>query len=565
MSQGPPPSRMGSWRIVPSPAALLGSLLAAYAVVALFSVWTLASHDYETEYLALGNLVVRGQIDLYQDELRGHWPPLPFYVYGAPQALLGPSLLGGRLVSFGLGALLVALVFVLANRWAGPLAGTIAAALVCTHGLVIGYFATVHFAGLVALAHLLGLHVLHGPGGRSRPLVAMAIFASLFLVKNNYWPAIPFVLALLAARPQPARRRLALVIIAVAAPIAFFAWDPRHLKMLAYVPLIQRWVEPLGYLPWYLLTEDAGRMAASEYADIAWEFSWSGRLRGIAGGMLFLAKRYAVWLALLALAALVALARSRDWRGALRLWGLPAVATTFWLFWYLVAFQFVVMGPYAKQAVGFVGAVAPLLAVAIGCLVALVVERFLPSRTARIAMVSLVGVALLASPWVHRHHNLPRRVTLSDAPTAALPRVASRLATLLPADELRVFSLADPMPLHLAGRRAYLQQFNQERWGFTSLRDRARYARVGMWGPAEVEEWLGADARYAVVESGLARFYRNRPAYRAVMDRIDALLARHFTLLEEIDGRTGESFRVFRRKPPNTVEDVGRHRDRASP
>jgi hypothetical protein len=210
------------------------------------------------------------------------------------------------------------------------------------------------------------------------------------------------------------------------------------------------------------------------------------------------------------------------------------------------------MGPYAKQAVGVVGAVAPLLAVAIGCLVALVVERFLPSRTARVAMVSMVGVALLASPWVHRHHNLPRRVSLSDAPTATLPRVASRLATLLPADEPRVFSLADPMPLHLAGRRAYLQQFNQERWGFTSLGDRARYARVGMWGPAEVEEWLGADARYAVVESGLARFYRNRPAYRDVMDRIDALLARHFTLLEEIDGRTGESFRVFRRNVSGT-------------
>jgi 4-amino-4-deoxy-L-arabinose transferase-like glycosyltransferase len=62
---------------------------------------------------------VRGEISLYQDELRGHWPPLPFYVYGTLQTLTGPSLLSGRLLACVIGALVLALVFLLATRWAG--------------------------------------------------------------------------------------------------------------------------------------------------------------------------------------------------------------------------------------------------------------------------------------------------------------------------------------------------------------------------------------------------------------------------------------------------------------
>jgi hypothetical protein len=533
--------------------ALLLCLLAAYLIIAVFSALTLENHDYETEYLALGNLVVRGQLSLYADEMRGHWPPIPFYFYGAPQALLGPSLIVGRVQSVLLGALVLTLVWALATRWAGPVAGATAAALFCSHGYVIGYFASVHFAGLVALLHLLALYVLFCTEWPRRHLLAMTLVALLFLVKNNYWPTIPFMLGIILWRTPSFQDRLAVIAIAAVIPGIFFASDPRHLKMLAYVPGLQGWVEPLGYRPWYVLTEDAGALAKSgEYADIAWEFSVSGRLRGIAGGVFFLVKRYAIWLAVLAVVAALAAWRSRDWKAAARLWSPPGVALTFWLFWYLVACQFVVLGPYAKQAVGFVGAVAPLLAVAIGCLAAVVVTRGSPARPGRLAILTLIALGIVASPWIHRHHNLPRRVTLADTPVAVLPRVATRLAARLPAGETHVFLLGDPMALHLAGRRAYLQQFNQERWGFTSLRDPERYRRVGMWGPAELEGWLGVDARYAVLESAVVGFYRNRPLYRPILDRLDALIVQHFTLLEEIEARAGDRFLVYRRKdaPP---------------
>jgi len=494
--------------------------------------------------------VVRGELSLYADEMRGHWPPVPFYFYGAPQAWLRPSLMLGRLESVALGAVVLILVFGLAQRWAGPVAGATAAALFCSHGFVLGYFATVHFAGLVAVLHLLGLYVLFATTWERRHLVAMAIFALLFLVKNNFWPTIPFMLLVLAlARGRPLAERVALVAIAIALPLAFFAWDPRHLKMLAYVPGLQPWVEPLGYRPWYALTEDAGELAMrSEYADIPWEFSLSGRLRGIAGGVLFLARRYAAWLVLLALVAAIAAWRTRDWRSARRLWSPPGVALTFWLFWFLVACQFVVLGPYAKQAVGFVGAIAPLLAVAVGCLVAATFTRFVAPGPARVVVAGAVVIIVLISPWVHRQHNLPRRIAASDSPLVTLPKIATQLAALLPAGDTRIFYLADPMPLHLAGRRSYLQQFNQERWGFTTLRAPERYRRVGMWGPAEVEAWLGGDARYAVLESDAVTFYRNRPRYRPILDRIDALLAERFTRIGEIRGRGDDTFVVFRAK-----------------
>jgi hypothetical protein len=526
---------------------LLACLLLAYLVLALFYAWVLVNHDYESEYLALGNLVVRGELSLYQDEMRGQWVPLPFYVFGLSQVVFGPNLLAGRLMAIGLGAMVVVLTFELARRWSGAMAGAVAAALVCTHGLVMGYFATVHFAGLVALAHLLAVYVLFCTDWRGRDLIAMAIVSALFLIKPNYWHTIPFVLLVLVWRAGTPGRRIALVAVALALPVAFFLWDGQHVKMLAYIPVLRTWVEPLGYAPWYSLTEDAGLVARSDYADIPWDTSLSGRLVPVVKALLFLLKRYAVWAAVVV--GLVALAA---WPGAAResrdRWAPPGVRFALWLFVYVVAFQFVVMGPYVKQAVAFAGPVAPLLAIVIGHLFATVVAEPARPRLLRGAALGGMVLALAVSPFVHRHHNLPRVVAVADAPISALRTSAERLAAVIPASETRVFSLADPMPIHLAGRRTYLQQFNQHMFVFTSLRDRTRYVRVGMWGPTELEEWLGADARYAILSASVVDSYRSRERYRPILARMDALLAQEFVEIAAIPGLAGDRVTVYRRR-----------------
>jgi hypothetical protein len=520
-------------------------LLVAYLIAAGFSAWTLWNHDYETEYLALGNLVVRGQLDLYQDEMRGQWVPLPFYVYGLSQVLAGPSLLAGRLLSIGLGAAVLALVFGLAARWGGPAAGAAAAALFCTHGLVMGYFATVHFAGLVALLHLLAIHLLFPRAGPGRDLGAMAVVSLLFLVKPNFWLSIPFVLAFTLWRARSARRRLALVLVALALPAAFFAWDARHLKLLAYVPVLRDWVEPLGYRSWYSLTEDAGQVAASDYAAIPWAMSAAGRLGAVAMSLVFLIERYAAWFG--ALAGLLVLAALGARRAGRSRAPVPAgLRFTAALYAFVVAYQYLVMGPYAKQVVGFLGAVAPLLAVVVGWAFGTALGAAGGRAVARLA-VAMLALAVIASPWLHRSHNLPRRLA-GEGPIATAGRVAGRLAAAIPPGETRVFSMADAMAVHLAGRRSYLQQFNQERFVFTSLADPARYRRVGMWGPSELEDWLARDARYALLQDDLVAFYRRRPPYQPILARMDQLLAQRFTLVEELGVRPGDRLRIYRRR-----------------
>jgi len=220
----------------------------------------------------------------------------------------------------------------------------------------------------------------------------------------------------------------------------------------------------------------------------------------------------------------------------------------FVLYWYLLATQFVVLGPLRKHAFAYMGAVAPLLAIAIGCVFARTWERLPPSTFGRRAVVAALVMALAVSPWIHRHHNLPRLISLSPAPIPALQRTAERLAALIPAGETRVFSLADPLPIYLAGRRTYLRQFHQYKFVFTSLRDPARTRRSGLWGPVDMEEWLGSDARYAVIQSTAVDFYRARQGYAEILDEMDSLLARNFILLETFEENGEGTLSVYRRR-----------------
>ena len=537
-----------------SSAALLACLLAAYLVFALFYAWVLVNHDYEAEYLALGNLAVRGQLSLYQEEMTGQWVPLPFYVYGLTQVVVGPSLLVARLLSVALGGAALVLVFLLARRWGGPVAGAAAAGLFCTHGLVAGYFATAHFSSLTALLHLAGIYILFCTEWRWRDAVGMAVLSLLFLTKPHYWPTLPFAALFLLWRARSLRERVAVAAAAAAVPAAFFLSDWNHIKIFAYTPF-REWVAPLGYYSWHTLMEDPEHVWTSDYADIGWDATLGGRLVLIARSFAFFLKRYAVWMAALAGLALLRLWQSHADRPAGPLWGPPGLRFTFWLFWYLVAWQFVIVGPYIKQGFAYVGAVAPLLAVALGWLFAAVWQgQALPRAVRAVALAGMV-LALVVSPWVHRQHYLPRRISLPDAAVPVLGTLAGRLAAVIPAGETRVFLLADPMPLHLAGRRSYLRQFHQHLMVFTSVREQSRYIRSGMWGRAEMEEWLGSDAQFAILQDSVTRFYRGRRPYQDILARMDALLARNFTLVATLKGVGGDTFLVYRRS--RAVADAG--------
>lgn len=526
---------------------LLAWLLAGYLIFALFYAWVLVNHDYEAEYLALGNLAVRGQLSLYQHEMTGQWVPLPFYVYGLTQVVFGPSLLPARLLSVTLGGVALVLVFLLASRWGGALAGTVAAALFCTHGLVAGYFATAHFSSLTALLHLAGIYILFCTEWRWRDAIGMAVLSLLFLTKPHYWPTLLFAAAFLLWRARSLRERLAVAAAAAAVPVLFFATDwNHHVKIVAYTPF-RDWVAPLGYYSWHTLMEDPEDVWASDYANIGWARGPGRWMVVAARSFVFILKRYAVWMAALAGLALLRLWQWRAARPTGPLWGPPGLRFTFWLFWYLVVWQFVIVGPYIKQAFAYLGAVAPLLAVALGWLFATVWESPGLPRAVRAAALAGIVLALVVSPWVHRQHYLPRRISMSEAAVPVLRTLADRLAAIVPPGETRVFLLGDPMPLHLASRQSYLRQFHQHLMVFTSVREQSRYIRSGMWGRAEMEEWLGSDAQYAILQDSVTRFYRGRKPYRDILARMDELLAGNFTLVATLKGVGGDPFLVYRR------------------
>ena len=222
---------------------------------------------------------------------------------------------------------------------------------------------------------------------------------------------------------------------------------------------------------------------------------------------------------------------------------------TFALFCYLVAWQFVIVGPYIKQSFAYVGAIAPLLAITIGCLLARLWGEEHLSRRRREVAVGMLVIVLAASPWVHRSHYLPRTITMASAEIPALRRASQRLADLIPSGQGNTFLLGDPLPVFLAGRRPYLRQSHDHLMMFTSVRDRRLYARGGMWGAGEIEEWLGIDARYAVIEPSALAFYAGRKPYTEPVARIGALLAEHFTLVETVQAGSDHVFRVYRRNP----------------
>jgi hypothetical protein len=520
-----------------------------YLVFALFLACVQDHADYETEYLGLGSLALKGEVSLYQDELTGQWVPLPFYFYGLSQVIFGPNLLVARLESVALGAAVVVLMFVLATRWAGPLAGAVAGTLFSTQGLVVGYFSAVHFSGLVALLHLMGIYILFCTEWRTRDLIAMTVWSILFLAKPNYWPSIPFMWAFLMWQTASVRRRVVLTGLAIAVPIVFFASDRTHLKLLAYVPVLQDWVTPLGYHKWYTQIEDIAALG-SDYATVPWGSSFHDQIVGIPGAVGLYIRRYAVWLVVLGGVVFLRAWQLRQRPAMARRLPEPAgLRFSFALYWYLLAAQFLVLGPMRKSAFAYMGAVAPLLAIAIGCIFAKVWARLPSSNLVRKGVVAAIVMALAVSPWLHRHPNLPRVISLSSAPIFALQRTANRLTALIPAGETRVFSLADPLPIYLAGRRAYLRQAQQERFVFTSLRIPARSSRVGIWGPADMEQWLNSDAQYAVIQSTTVDFYRARQKYRPILAEMDSLLAQNFVLLEIFAAEGDGTLSVYRRKP----------------
>ena len=478
----------------------------------LFALY-LFSWDDEWSYVWFGNLAVRGELRLFQNEMLGERLPLPFYVIGLSQWMGGPSLLAGRLTSLLLGVGVVLGTYALGRTIGGRSGGLLSALFLVTHSLVIGYYAAASyyaFCALLIIAGLLAIAAGRPPWGA---FIGMACISLLSVSRANLAVMVPAVLLYLLLRARTSRERVGLVAIAALPSTVFFAWSSEHWKILAYVPLLWRLVEPLGYQSMFTL---GARHLLPEPDGLA--------------GILWFSKRHFFWIV-----TSIAL---------LLYWGLgrrprPSPRSAPPLMWFIVGlslyalvFQALILNMYFKAVAAWAAAFAPLWAVVLGWGASATLARREHSAVVRAGTGAFLLAVLALSPILTRHAAMPSPLPSGLTTVGHLERSAREIRTVMAGDR-PVFLLGNPMTAYLAGLNPYLQQIIH---GYTLVPVAAgAVSRSGLWGPLESEQWLGHEAAFAIIDSRLLERYEAVEAYRPVAGRIRSLLHTQFVFMKRLE------------------------------
>jgi hypothetical protein len=130
----------------------------------------------------------------------------------------------------------------------------------------------------------------------------------------------------------------------------------------------------------------------------------------------------------------------------------------------------------------------------------------------------------------------------------ALAEEARAIRAVVPEGQ-RVFLVGASIVPYMAGVSPYLQQIVHP-WTLVPSTDARAVARSGLWGPREIEAWLGRDAPYAIImPSVMEGWYAPAESYRPMVDQIERLLDRHFLLIASVGGTpAAPDFRIYRRR-----------------
>ena len=533
-----------------------------------------------TVYLVAGSLAVRGELNLFDDRLPGHRAPLPEGVdteaahafdhvgeIGLVAALEtvghvgphdgpghvgdrprgeglvlelaqvlagGPSLLAARWLNVALGLLTLLLTAALARRLAGDAAALLAGLFLATQGVVVAYYSYEGYVALAALSFIATLFVLLGGDSPHRRLLGTALNGLFFFVRSNLWPAVPFLLAYALWRARSRAERALLAALVVLPPLFFFAWDPRHLKLLAYVPVLRRLVAPLGYVSVLALE---GRETMPLVAQL-WE-------------MARLVRRYEFWvLATVVLLLIVvwrlAMGRSVPWvlgnQKFVMLWGLLIymVTTQVLIYSWNGYWNWKWMGLYFLP---FSPLVPLLLGVGFGELLR---EASVRSRSRKL-LSGLLVLLLLPPIFVVRNPGLPAGETLTRDPFSAANRAAAHLRRVVP-QEAKVFFFGWIVGYYLSGLPpTYLQQAYGN-WHLTGVShlggvpvDDFTLRKSGFVPLSDLAQWL------SVIDSAYLDAHRDQ--FPVAIRTMETLLDRHFERVETVSDYTpAATYDVYRRK-----------------
>jgi len=85
-------------------------------------------------------------------------------------------------------------------------------------------------------------------------------------------------------------------------------------------------------------------------------------------------------------------------------------------------------------------------------------------------------------------------------------------------------------------------------WTLVPNGEPAVLRRSGLWGPNDIDTWLGSDARFAIVQESRLSVWRGIEAYRPLAGRIDRLIETRFRLIAEVNDYPLGLYRVYERR-----------------
>jgi 4-amino-4-deoxy-L-arabinose transferase-like glycosyltransferase len=505
----------------------LGLLCAAFVIYGIWIAQRLVTWTDESTYVHLGYLAASGRISLFQDEMTGARMPLPFWVNGWSQVVFGRNLLAARFASLGIGVAAVCLTATLGRRIAGDLGGLLAAAFLVSQGVIVGYFVTGTYHALASTILLGGLTITMTTRRPWHRIMGVMVLSLLFLTRTNLWPILPAAVVVLWLVASEWRERAWITLAAAVVPGAFFLWDARHLKILAYAPLARHLVRPLGYpLGWSLV--DIPEPAVSERL-LAWvrfarmyEF-WALAIL-LLGGLLILC-----WLRGMPVRTFVGDARLRLVAGGIV---------------YITFFQVLIMWDFPKAIAAYFPSYAPLVALLLGVGFVLVLRDGQWRPVERISIVAALILLLAASAVIVRHPLLPSGADAGARPMRDLTVAAAHMQALV-SPGARVFLLGDSLIPYLAGSTPYLQQIYSTNT-LAVVQERRGIEKGGLWGDHEMELWLSKDADYVVVEPPIVNYLATR--HPEQIARFRSLLAEHFDHIGRVEDYRWLVYDIYARR-----------------
>jgi hypothetical protein len=505
------------------------ALVALYLAQALYFARFVVPVSDGVQYLMIGARVVRGELGVFDDRLPGNRLPIPFYVLGVTQ-LGGPSLVLPRLLNIAFGVCTLLLTVALARSLAGPRAGALAGLFLATQGVMLAYYSYEGYPALAALSLTATLFLLFARDSPAFRALGATATGLLMLVRSNLWPAVPFLLAWALWRARDVRERVALTALAVVPPLAYLAWDPTHLKILAYVPVVRRLVARLGY-------------DATLVLDVQERLPWRSQLWALT----HLARRYEFWVLATALLCVLMVWRWRARR--LPPWTEPRTAVLAAFFVYLLVANFAMFSWNFKWVGLYFASFAPVLPVLLGVGFDTLLADAPPGSWQRRALAVLVACLVVPPLYWVRNPLLPIGAVRASDPFTAVYEAAAELRQAVPARG-RVFFYGLNTAYYLSGLpQTYLQMlYNPDAVARPSA-DEQLLRRFGMVPPDDVERWLTSDADWAVID---VRFFDARsaaPAAAGAEPLIREMLSRHFDLVGRVERPPFFVYAIYRRKP----------------